>query len=325
MNRLYLGTYFGIPLYLHWSFLIILAFFVYSPTVQYGVSGLLNYGAFLILIFSTIIFHEYGHSVTAQRLGLRVRDITIMVLGGIANFAYIPRGSKRELVVGVAGPLVNLFIGITTLFLLSVFVDLGSINLIEDDQLVELIITQPEFWYAFGAVNIVIFLFNLLPSFPMDGGRILRSTIAQFTTLERATNITLSIASITAVGMFTIGILSMDILLILVSIFVGIGIIAEKAQLATNNVIDCRFKPGKIESDQEDIQEFIQSCHDQLTEARINLEERGDEIEKITIITNMKSFERDLKRDIIPKYLEGFEDKVEVRESENGESKSNYI
>ena len=152
---------FGIPIYLDLSLIVLMFLLVsnYSDPV-YGIA------AGIVLLIS-ITLHELGHSLVSMAYGCRVRDITLMMLGGCATMLSMPRKAWQEFLVAFAGPLVSLALGIAGCWLPYHVHGLGK--------------TAASFiYYQIGWLNLALFIFNMLPAFPMDGGRILRSFLQQF-------------------------------------------------------------------------------------------------------------------------------------------------
>lgn len=175
-------TIFGIPIYLDLS-LIVLVFLLVS---NYG-DPLYGIAAGIALLVS-ITLHELGHSLTSMAFGCRVRDITLMMLGGCATMLTLPRKAWQEFLVALAGPLVSLVLGLAGV-LLPHHVAMGRWL----DTFV---------FYQIGWLNLALFIFNMLPAFPMDGGRILRSVLQQFfTTRVKATWIASRIGRFVAILM----------------------------------------------------------------------------------------------------------------------------
>jgi Zn-dependent protease len=159
----------GIRISLDVTFLALLAYFGYNGWKAYGMPGLWWSAATLCAFFACVVFHELGHSLTAMRFGVHVRRILLTVIGGVAQFDRIPRRPSQELLITIAGPAVNFAIA-GVLWLLIGFPegpDVGSIPLSPLDLGHTLLV-----W------NIWVGLFNLIPAFPMDGGRILRALLA---------------------------------------------------------------------------------------------------------------------------------------------------
>lgn len=160
-NSYKLCTVFGIPIYLDISVLILMFYVL----LRYN-NLLLGVMAGIGLLLS-IALHELGHSVVAMAFGCKVRDITLMMLGGRATLLSMPRKAWQEFLVAIAGPIVSLILGFGGIFAPRLMPGLSP-------SIKQFLI------YDFGALNIGLGVFNLLPAFPMDGGRVLRAFLQQF-------------------------------------------------------------------------------------------------------------------------------------------------
>jgi stage IV sporulation protein FB len=154
---------FGIPIRVHITLLIILPWLASSFAPAEGGSGMFWGMVGAVSLFASVALHELGHSITALRLGYKVRDITLWPIGGVAMMESMPTRARDELLITVAGPLVSLALGILGLATGPALLAAGFAN------------TGRIFMLVVGALNIWLFLFNLIPAFPMDGGRILRA------------------------------------------------------------------------------------------------------------------------------------------------------
>lgn len=184
-----IATVSNIPIYVDWS-LILLLFFVVS---DFG-NPLLGI-AVGVGVAASIALHELGHSLVAQTFGCRVRDITLMLIGGCATIVEMPRKAWQEFLMAAAGPLVSALIGA---------VCLAAALLLRIDPLSVSTPTNysPGLFFYLGAINLTLCFFNLLPAFPMDGGRILRAFLHQFfMTRLRATWVASRIGRLIAVLM----------------------------------------------------------------------------------------------------------------------------
>jgi Zn-dependent protease len=168
----------GIQISLHFSFLLLLAYFCEQGWKEAGAAGMYWSGAMLLAFFVCVVLHELGHSFMAMRFGVRVRRILLMPLGGMAEFDAIPKNPRRELLITAAGPAVNLVIA--ALLYVVVRVPPGGGDFVVPTSLSQL-------GLVLLLANIVMFLFNLIPAFPMDGGRILRACLAFRLPYVRAT------------------------------------------------------------------------------------------------------------------------------------------
>lgn len=159
---------FGIPVKADISLIILAILLIqnYSSPL-YGLSA----GVFLLI---SILLHELGHSLVAMAFGCRVRDITLMMMGGCASMLSMPRKPWQEFLMAFAGPLVSLILAIAGFLFAGVHFD-GTGDLVYKPGIIN------EFaLYQVGVLNLILFIFNLLPAFPMDGGRILRAFLQQF-------------------------------------------------------------------------------------------------------------------------------------------------
>lgn len=214
-----IGEIAGIVIYLHITFLILIACVGFSPLAQgEGLNAAINRTAFLMALFGCVLLHELGHSLTAKRFGIQVRDITLLPIGGVARLERMPDEPKQELLVAVAGPLVNVAIAFI-LFLSNLLMgkpwSAMSFNLVRGDFFSELM------W-----VNFSLAFFNLLPAFPMDGGRILRAYLAQKINYVRATQIAANIGQGMAILFGILG-LFFNPFLLFIALFVYMGAASE--------------------------------------------------------------------------------------------------
>ena len=181
----------GIRLAIHFSFFLLLAFVAYQGWVEAGAEGLFWNVVTIVAFFTCVVLHEFGHCFTAMHFGHRVRRILLMPIGGMAEFETLPRQPSRELLITLAGPAVNFaIVGVIWIFVgappgLPFNVDDLPANAIG-------------FAHLLLAWNLMMGLFNLLPAFPMDGGRILRALLAIRLPFLRATFLASLIGKIVA-------------------------------------------------------------------------------------------------------------------------------
>ena len=169
---------FGIQLAVHASFVLLLAYYGYEGWAEDGVPGLCWSLGLIVLFFICVILHELGHSLTARRFGVRVPRILLLPIGGMAEFDRIPRKPSEELLITIAGPAVNFLLA--ALLLPAVWRGLFGREEIVANSTSGLLVTL---W----SWNLVMGVFNLLPVFPMDGGRIFRALLALKLPYLRAT------------------------------------------------------------------------------------------------------------------------------------------
>ena len=166
----------GIQLAVHFSFFLLLAVNAFVGWADAGQSGLLWHTAALLAFFTCVVLHELGHSFTAMHYGIGVRRILLMPIGGMAEFDSIPRQPSRELMITLAGPAVNFAIAAV------LWLALPRVPDVETETM-----TALDFGHLLVRWNLLMGFFNLLPAFPMDGGRILRAVLATKLNYVRAT------------------------------------------------------------------------------------------------------------------------------------------
>jgi Zn-dependent protease len=183
-----IGRPFGVNLYLHGTFWLLPAFVLLSGLMTRGLEmALLDVGVILAL-FGCIALHELGHALSAQGFGIRTRDIVLYPLGGVARLERMPSRPWQEIVVALAGPAVN--VAIVALLLPLMWLDGYGVTLLGPYESF-----GEAFWNRVLFGNIILVAFNMLPAFPMDGGRVLRALIAMVTTRLRATEIAANVGS----------------------------------------------------------------------------------------------------------------------------------
>ena len=222
-----IGRAAGIDVKVHWTFLLLLLFFAYLGYQNTGspLNALVTTGVILALFFC-VLLHEYGHSLVAQRLGIEVQDITLLPIGGLARMKSLPERPIDEVKIAVAGPLVNVVLA--PLFF-AVALLLGA-DLLRPANILQEVPSAGQLFAYLGLINVVLAVFNLIPAFPMDGGRVLRGLLATRLGPVRATDISSAIGQLFALAFFLIGLLGGNILLALVAVFIFFGANGE-AQL----------------------------------------------------------------------------------------------
>ena len=193
MNRsLKIGRAAGIPLFLHWTFLLVPAYVILSGLAMgRPLFGILADLTFVAVIFSCVVLHELGHALAARRFGVNTRDIILMPIGGVARLERMPKRPKEELLVALAGPAVNVVIAAVLLLLTVPFI--GVSGLVNPTSLSSNLVSRAI------AVNLAMIVFNMLPAFPMDGGRVLRALLSSRLGHLKATRIASSVGRTMAI------------------------------------------------------------------------------------------------------------------------------
>jgi Zn-dependent protease/CBS domain-containing protein len=226
-----LGRVAGIDVYIHATFLILLGWILMiemahgSTWVEAGI-GI----AYVIALFSCVVLHELGHALTARRYGIKTLDITLLPIGGLARLERLPKVPQQELAIALAGPAVNVVIGGLLFCVIKITGLTGNVlsgsALAGGNPLVSLMTLN--FWLA---------IFNLLPAFPMDGGRVLRALLALRVSRLRATQIASRVGQGMAV-LFAIAGLMINPFLLLIALFVYQGAAQEYQMLQLETVME---------------------------------------------------------------------------------------
>ncbi|QGJ72403.1 Zn-dependent protease [Planctomycetales bacterium 10988] len=224
-----LGRIAGIDIKVHWTFLIILLWVAVSYLIAGESVAAALYGVGMVLaIFACVVLHELGHALMARHYGIPTRDITLLPIGGVAQLARIPEKPKEEMMVAIAGPAVNVVIAIVlacAIGIMSGFTQLVPRQLIGSSSLLILM------W-----LNLFLVVFNLLPAFPMDGGRVFRAWLAMKMDYVKATNIAAWTGEAMAI-LFGIAGLFFNPLLVLIALFVFLGAESERQSVHVKHMV----------------------------------------------------------------------------------------
>lgn len=225
-GSLRLGKFFGIDTYVHGTFWLLPLFVFVSGAAAGNPAGAVGEVLFLFALFGCVALHEVGHALAARYYGVRTRDITLYPMGGVASLERMPEKPGQEIVIALAGPAVNVVIaaGIFAGMLAGVVAFPGSWDLTASDPLDGSVVRLM-------AVNVGLVVFNLIPAFPMDGGRVLRALLAIRMGHVRATQIAASIGQMFAFVLGFVGLFG-NPLLIFIAIFVYLAA-ASEAQWVT--------------------------------------------------------------------------------------------
>lgn len=221
-RSLSLGTIAGIRLQMHWTFLLLVGWVLLTNLLGGNtIFGSVLSVVFLLMLFGCVVLHELGHALAARMFGVPTEDITLLPIGGVARLQRIPKKPLQEIVIALAGPAVNVVIAAALYLLLAPAGGFSSV------------LSAP---FAGGmlqqllAVNIVLVAFNLLPAFPMDGGRVLRALLALVFDYGKATRIAATLGQVCAAGFALLGLTNP--FLFLIAAFIFLGAAAEARQVS---------------------------------------------------------------------------------------------
>jgi len=216
-----IGSIAGTAVRIHWTFVIFLAWIFLANLFSGGSAAAWNSLAFLLLLFACVLAHEFGHIFVARGFGVPTPDVTLLPIGGVARLARIPEKPSEEFLVAIAGPLVNVAIALV----LILFAGAG----LDTQHLVAMESTKVSLVDRLAEVNLFLAVFNMIPAFPMDGGRVLRALLATKLGHLRATEVAAAIGQWVAFALGFLGLFG-NPLLIFIAVFVYMAASSE-AQL----------------------------------------------------------------------------------------------
>ncbi len=219
-SSLKVASIFGIEVRIHLTFLLFLVWIWFSYYQVAGFAGAVQGVLFILSLFACVLLHEFGHAFAARGFGIGTPDITLLPIGGVARLSRIPEKPWQELVVAIAGPLVNVVIAAALIFVIHGSAPLEQLEYLESPRI--------ELLAKLASVNVMLVLFNLIPAFPMDGGRVLRALLAMAMPYARATQIAAWIGQGLAVVFGIFGIFG-NPFLIFIAFFIFVGAQQEAA------------------------------------------------------------------------------------------------
>lgn len=224
-----IGEYAGIAVYIHATFLLLIGWIALLHWMQLQtLQAVIGSVVFILAIFACVLLHEFGHALMAKRYGIRTKDITLLPIGGVARLERMPDKPIEELWVALAGPAVNVAIFVALYLVVAAqisFRTVEQVDVVQGSLLVRLMI-----------VNLFLAGFNLLPAFPMDGGRVLRALLAMRMDYVRSTNIAAALGQ----GMaFLFGFLGLFLnpFLLFIALFVWIGAAQEASAVQLRSAL----------------------------------------------------------------------------------------
>lgn len=225
-----IGRIAGIDLHVHVTFVLLLGWVAISYyTIRQSVADAFMGVAFILSLFAIVVLHELGHALTARRFGIPTRDITLLPIGGVARLERMPDDPKQELLVALAGPAVNVVLAAILYIVLQLGAGAGPLTDMAR-------VGEGSFLSRLLWVNISLVLFNMLPAFPMDGGRVLRALLAMRLDYARATRVAATVGQAMAVIFGFIG-LFYNPFLVLIALFVWMGAAGEAATVQMRSTV----------------------------------------------------------------------------------------
>ena len=256
-GALKLFTWFGIPVFLHWTFGLIFVYILYHAySTGLSMFDTIWLTALFMALFVCVLLHEYGHALSARRYGVQTRDIVLMPIGGVARLERMPEKPMQEFIVAIAGPAVNVVIAIILTLLIWIFAEPHQLELLKmvltesggEEMLEEGGIHIPQllqFAVNLTVTNIALVLFNMIPAFPMDGGRVFRALLSMRTGRPKATRIAATVGQGIALLLILYGLWNDAFMLAILGMFVIFAARSENNMVQTEDLMS-RYKVGDI-------------------------------------------------------------------------------
>ncbi|NRD24623.1 site-2 protease family protein [Winogradskyella litoriviva] len=231
-----IGRVSGIKIIVHWTFFFLIAWVVIEELRQGGnlESTLFNV-TFILAVFACVVLHELGHALMAKHFGIKTEKITLLPIGGMASLEKLPESPKQEFLVVIAGPMVNVVIAILLYFIVPVKAYI-QLNFTETFEALMRFDVQSFLFFLF-VVNVGLVIFNLIPAFPMDGGRMLRALLAMKIGRVKATDIASRIGLMFAVVFLLVGLLY-NPFLVFIALFIFLGAFGENRFVKHLSLLD---------------------------------------------------------------------------------------
>lgn len=218
----------GTDIRVHVTFFLLLAWFAIIHFQAGGQAAAIEGVIFIIAIFACVVLHELGHALAARRYGIATPRITLLPIGGVAELERMPEKPSQEIVVALAGPLVNVIIAAILIYGFGATLNAELLATLENPA--------RSFLSRLAAVNIVLVVFNLIPAFPMDGGRVLRALLSIPYGRVRATDIAARTGQVLAFFFGFLGLVSGNVLLVFVAIFVYLAASGEAMAVTLQDI-----------------------------------------------------------------------------------------
>lgn len=218
-----IGRLFGSELRVHATFFLLLAWIGLVAWSEAGPVAAAYNVLFVLALFACVVAHEFGHALMARRFGIRTPDITLLPIGGLARLERIPKDPIQEIWVALAGPAVNVAIWAVLALILGAGPGLPDLDVTD--------MAGQNFLAQLAALNLILVLFNMIPAFPMDGGRVFRAVLSIWMGRERATQLAAGAGQGVAMLFALYGLMSGNLILVLIAFFVYIAATAENADV----------------------------------------------------------------------------------------------
>eukprot|EP01093_Parvamoeba_rugata_P004805 TRINITY_DN1669_c0_g1_i1.p1 TRINITY_DN1669_c0_g1~~TRINITY_DN1669_c0_g1_i1.p1 ORF type:complete len:386 (-),score=57.79 TRINITY_DN1669_c0_g1_i1:69-1226(-) len=230
-----IGKISGIKIEVHWTFTLLLIWIAFLEIQKgSGLNRILLNEALILVLFFCVVLHELGHALTAKKFGVNTKNILLLPIGGVATLEKIPEKPAQELLIALAGPAVNVVIALLLFLVVPVRSYFNFDSIVLEEILYEA--TFQNFLFYLFVANVMLVVFNLIPAFPMDGGRILRALLSFKLGRVSATDIAASIGQGLAFVFFVVG-LFFNPFLILIALFIFLGAYGENQMVKQGDLL----------------------------------------------------------------------------------------
>src|SRR5882762_7189715 len=219
-----IGSIAGTAVRIHITFVLFLGWIFFATYAAEGSDAAFASLVFVVLLFACVLAHEFGHIFTARAFGVATPDVTLLPIGGLARLERIPEKPQEEFLIAIAGPLVNVAISFGLVLLAGAHLNMSDLATVES--------TKVSLVDRLAAVNLFLALFNMIPAFPMDGGRVLRALLATRLGFVRATEVAAFIGQGLAFALGFAGLLAQNPILVFIGIFVYLAASGEAHSVA---------------------------------------------------------------------------------------------
>ncbi len=232
-----IAKFFGIPVFVHWTFWLLL---IYVPLIglykDMAPHQTIWLGGLMAATFVCVAMHEYGHALAARRYGIQTSDIILLPIGGVARLALMPEKPLQELIIAIAGPMVNVVIALL-LSIWFIYPGISALPSVAPGDEMSLIGDYRFFVPALLFINVMLVVFNMLPAFPMDGGRVFRALLSSRFGLYKATQIATFFGQGIAALMLAYGLKEFSLTIIFIGVFIFFTAIRERKHIGYKTLL----------------------------------------------------------------------------------------
>lgn len=219
-----IGHLLGSQVRVHITFFLLLAWVAAAELSEGSAAAAIESVLFVLALFACVVAHEFGHAIMARRFGIRTPDITLLPIGGLARLERIPEDPRQEIEVALAGPAVNVVIWAALTLVLGIGPSMSPLETVST--------MEQGFLARLAAINLLLAVFNMIPAFPMDGGRVLRAALATVMDRPRATHLAAQAGQAIALALGFLGLTFGNPFLLLIAVFVFLAASAEDSEVS---------------------------------------------------------------------------------------------